>query len=80
MLDQLLFKLIMIPEKEKALLAIPESFADKVISLYHSSLFEGHQRVIKTYLTMTSKFFIPNLMHYLGAFLKSLLHMPIKQK
>ena len=47
LLDQLLFKLITIPDKEKALLAIPESCADKVISLYYSSLFAGHQRVIK---------------------------------
>ena len=71
LLDQLLFKLITIPDKEKALLAIPESCADKVMSPYHSSLFAGHQGVIKTYLTMTSKFFIPNLMHYLRAFLKA---------
>ena len=71
LLDQLPFKLITIPDKEKALLAIPESCTDKVISLYHSFLFAGHQGVINTYLTMTSKFFIPNLMHYLRAFLKS---------
>ena len=71
LLDQLLLKLIMIPDKEKALLAIPESCTDKIISLYHNSLFAGHQGVIKTYLTMTSKFFIPNLMHYLRAFLKA---------
>ena len=71
LLDQLLFKLIMIPEKEKALLPIPETCPDKIISLYHNSLFAGHQGVIKTYLTMTSKFFIPNLMHYLRAFLKA---------
>ena len=32
--------------------------------LYHSSLFAGHQGVIKTYLTMSYKFFIPNLIHY----------------
>ena len=43
LLDQLLFKLIMIPDKEKALLAIPESCVDKIISLYHNSLFAGHQ-------------------------------------
>ena len=71
LLDQLLFKLIMILDKEKALLAIPESCADKIISLYHNSLFAGHQGVITTYLTMTSNFFIPNLMHYLRAFLKA---------
>ena len=71
LLDQLLFKLVTIPDREKALLAIPESCADKIISLYHNSLFAGHQGVIKTYLTMTSKFFIPNLMYYLRAFLKA---------
>ena len=71
LLDQLLFQLITIPDKEKALLAIPESCADKVISLCHSSLFAGHQGMIKTYLTMTSKFFIPNVMHYLRVFLKA---------
>ena len=63
LLDQLLFKLIMILDKEKAMLAIPESCMDKIISLYHNSLFAGHQGVIKTDLTMTSKFFIPKLMH-----------------
>ena len=71
LLDQLLFKLITIPDKEKSLLAIPESCVDKIISLCHDTLFAGHQGVIKTYLTMNSKFFIPKLMHYLRAFLKA---------
>ena len=39
LLDSFLFKLITPPEKETALLAIPEIFTDKMISLYHSSLF-----------------------------------------
>ena len=65
LLDSLLFKLITIPGKEKTLLAIPEVCADKIITLYHASLFAGHQGVIKTYLTISNKFFIPNLMHYL---------------
>ena len=43
LLDPLLFKLITIPDKEKALLAIPEMCADKIIGLYHTSLFVGHQ-------------------------------------
>ena len=38
--------------------------------LYHTSLFAGHQGVVKTYLTMKDKFFIPNLMHYLRSFIK----------
>ena len=46
-------------------MAIPEICADKIIPLYHSSLFAGHQGVIKTYLTIADKFFIPDLMHYL---------------
>ena len=69
LLDSLLFKLVMIPDKEKALLAIPENCADKILELYHASLFMGHQGVIKTYLTISDKFFIPHLMHYLQSFL-----------
>ena len=63
LLDSLLFKLIPTPGKEKALLTIPDVCADKIIILYHASLFAGHQGVIKTYLTISDKFFIPNLMH-----------------
>ena len=71
LLDSLLFKLVMIPNKEKAFLAIPENCIDKIIELYHSSLFIGHQGVIKTYLTISNKFFIPHLMHYLRSFLSA---------
>ena len=69
--DSLLFKLTTVPNKEKRLLAVPEACADKTIALYHASLFSGHQGMIKTYLTISNKFFIPNLMHYLRAFLKA---------
>ena len=34
------------------------------------SLFAGHQGVMKTYLTMADKFFIPDLMHYLHSYIK----------
>ena len=71
LLDSLLFKLVTIPNKEKALLAIPEICADKIIELYHSSLFAGHQGLIKTYLTISNKFFIPKLLHYLRSFLSA---------
>ena len=58
LLDSLLFKIVTTPEKETALLAMPEICADKIITLYHSSLFAGHQGVIKTYLPIndTSSF------------------------
>ena len=71
LLDSLLFKLITVPNKEKALLAILENCVDKIIDLYHSSLFAGHQGVIKTYLTISNKFIIPQLMHYLRSFLST---------
>ena len=71
LLDSLLFKLIPTPGKDKALLAIPEACTDKIITLYHASLFAGHQGVIKTYLTISDKFCIPYLMHYLRSYLKA---------
>ena len=58
------------PDKEAAVLAIPEICVDKIIALYHMSLFAGHQGVVKMYLTMKDKFFIPNLMYYLRSFIK----------
>ena len=67
-LDSFLFKLNI--EKEKALLTIPKVCIDQIITLYHSSLFAGHQGVVKTYLTMANKFFIPDLMHYLHSYIK----------
>ena len=70
LLDSLLFKLTTIPGKETVLLAIPESRADKIITLYHSNLFAGHQGVIKMYLMISDRFYIPNLMHYLRSYIK----------
>ena len=70
LLDSLLFKIESTPDKETAVLAIPEVCADKVISLYQSILFAGHQGVIKTYLTIRDKFFVLNLIHYLHSYIK----------
>ena len=68
LLDSLLFKLNI--EKEKAVLATWEVCVDQMITLYHSSLFAGHQGVVKTYLTKADKLFIPDLMHYLHSYMK----------
>ena len=68
LLDSLLFRIS--SEKETTVLAIPETYTDKIITLYHKSLFAGHQGVIKTYLTISDKFFIPNLIHYLRSYIK----------
>ena len=40
-------------------LAIPKTCVDSIIALYHSSLFAGHQGVIKTYVTISNKFLSP---------------------
>ena len=69
LLDSLLFKTISSPEKETVILAILEVCTDKIITLYHPSLFAEHQGVIKTYLTISNKFFIPNLTHYLHSYI-----------
>ena len=64
LLDSLLFKIT--PEKETAVLAAPETCTNKIITLYLYSLFAGHQGVIKTYLTISNKFFIQTLHIVLG--------------
>ena len=69
-LDSLLFKISTMPDKEMAVLAIPATCVDSIIALYHSSLFARHQGVIKTYLTISNKFFIPNLIHYVRSYIK----------
>ena len=53
LLDSLLFKISTTPDKETAVLTISETCIDSIISLYHSSLFAGHQGVIKTYITIS---------------------------
>ena len=68
LLDSLLFKIN--PEKETAVLAVPEACIDKIITLYRTNLFAGHQGVIKTYLTISDKFFFPNLTHHLKSYIK----------
>ena len=68
LLDYLLFRIY--PDKETTALAIPEACTDKILTLYHKSLLAGHQGVIKTYLTVSDRIFIPNLIHYLRSYIK----------
>ena len=68
LLDSLLFKIS--SDKETAVFVVPEICADRIITLYHKNLFAGHQVVIKAYLTISDKFFIPNLIHYLRSYIK----------
>ena len=68
LLDSLLFRIS--SEKETAFLAVPETYTDKILTLYHIIPFAGHQGIIKTYLTISDKFFVPNLIHYLRSYIK----------
>ena len=68
LLDSLLFKIS--SDKQTAVLAVPESCTDRIIALYHKSLFAGHQGDVKTYIIINDKFFIPNLIHYLRSYIK----------
>ena len=68
LLDSLLFRIH--SERETAVLVIPETCADKKITLYHKCLFADHQGVIKTFFTISDTFFIPNLIHYLRSYIK----------
>ena len=70
LLDSLLFKATSTPEKEMAVLVIPETCIDNINLLYHSSLFAGHQSIIKTYLTISDNIFILNLIYYLRLYIK----------
>ena len=49
---------------------MPETCIDKIINLYHSNIFAGHQRFTKTYLTINDQFFILNLIHHLRSYIK----------
>ena len=69
LLDSLLFKLVTTPDRETALLAIPEMCADKIIMLYHTSLFAGHQGVIKILYSRINALF--------KIFLKGVPHLPV---
>ena len=78
MLDSLLFKLMTIPGREMALSVIPEICVDKIITLYHSNLFVGHQGVIKTYLTISDRFYIPKFNALFKVIYKKMSHLSIK--
>ena len=64
------FKLIKTSKNENALWAIPETCVDRLMSPHQSSLFAGHQVIIKTYLTTGDKIFIPGLIHHQKSYIK----------
>ena len=59
LLDSLLFKVSATPDKETVVLAIPETCRQHNCFISFKFI-AGHQGVVKTYLTISDKFFIPN--------------------
>ena len=49
------------PEKETVVLAVPEGCTDKIIICNIPVCLQGHQSVIKSYLTISDKFFTQTL-------------------
>ena len=55
--DNILYCLkLSLSQKRKSIIGHTRICADKIITLYHASLFAGHQGVIKTYFTINDKF------------------------
>ena len=65
LLDGLLFKITCdrITKEYKPLLCIPTSKVEMLLHYFHSSLMGGHMGITKTYLTLSQRFFCPNLAH-----------------
>ena len=72
LLDDLLFKISKSEtEYPEPKLCIPESCVDAILDLYHSSILAGHQGTLKCFLTISDRFYIPNLAHYIRMYIAS---------
>ena len=72
LLDGLLLKISKIDsEYPEPKLCVPESCVDAILDLYHSSILAGHQGTTKCLLTISDRFFIPNLAHYIRMYIAS---------
>ena len=69
LLDSLLFRISFEKETDHSS-SNTRNMCSQIITPYNKSLFAGHQGVIKTYLTISNKFFVPNLIHYLRSYIK----------
>ena len=69
-LDGLLFKIQEIESEEpKPVLCIPTSKAHIIMDCYHSSILGGHTGITKCYLTISQRFYVPNLPALLRAYI-----------
>ena len=70
-IDQLLFKITRdrITQKFKPLLCIPTLKINLLLHYFHSSLLGGHMGITKMYVTISQRFFCPNLAHHIRAYI-----------
>ena len=71
LLDNLLFKIVKdhITKEYKPLLCIPTSKIEMLLQYFHSSIMGGHMGITKTYMTLSQRFFCPNLAHHIRAYI-----------
>ena len=67
----LLFKIVKdrLTQDYKPLLCMPTSKIDMLLDYFHSSLMGGHMGITKTYLTISQRFYCPNLAHHIRAYI-----------
>ena len=70
-IDQLLFKITRdhITQKFKPLFCIPTSKINLLLHYFHSSLLGSHMGITKMYVTISQRFFCPNLAHHIRAYI-----------
>ena len=70
-IDQLLFKITRdhITQKFKPLLCIPTLKINLLLHYFHSSLLGGQMGITKMYVTISQRFFCPNLAHHIRAYI-----------
>ena len=71
LLDNLLFKIVKdhITKEYKLLLCIPTSKIEMLLQYFHSFIMGGHMGITKTYMTLSQRFFYPNLAHHVRAYI-----------
>ena len=71
LLDSLLFKIVpdKIRDEPTCVLCIPTSKVNILLDAYHSSLIGGHAGITKCHLTISKRFYCPNLSNHIRAYI-----------
>ena len=71
LLDTLLFKITHDKARDEytTVLCIPTSKVDMILEQYHASFKGSHTGITKCYMTINQQYYIPNLAHYICAYI-----------